>query len=287
MDILFNHTCREFHMHHIRDNHPGVSPFTMQIHDCHELLYFISGRGTYYIEGNAYTPHPGGVLLMRAGEAHSLRLDPQIPYERIVVEFDPILLQTIDPEGVLTEAYMNRPGGNQNLYEPGQIDARMVHSCLTSVSKQNRPLTDAEKNLMFYNCVPPVLFEIRKAFISRSPEPFKKEKDTPVVNRLIEYINIHLCEELTLDAIASHFFMNKMHLNKLFKSVTGSTIWEYIVMKRLIMARQFIKDGMTATAAAAASGWKDYSAFYRSYRSHFHTSPTSDRFSYTPIFHRL
>ncbi|MBO5783869.1 MAG: helix-turn-helix transcriptional regulator, partial [Clostridia bacterium] len=54
---------------------------------------------------------------------------------------------------------------------------------------------------------------------------------------------------------------------------TGSTVWEYVTIKRLIRAREIIGAGTSPTEAAGACGFNDYSAFYRASRRQFGHSP--------------
>lgn len=52
-----------------------------------------------------------------------------------------------------------------------------------------------------------------------------KEK---LVNRSIDYIMQHLGEELSLDTVASHFYISKYHFSRIFKEVTGESIYAFI-----------------------------------------------------------
>ena len=102
------------------------------------------------------------------------------------------------------------------------------------------------------------------------------EEERSSIRAIIEYINKNLFSDMTLDSICSKFFINKSHINRLFKEVTGSTVWEYVILKRLVAAKQLIKDGVKASAAAEMTGFRDYSNFYRAYKAHFGISPKSD-----------
>ena len=63
---------------------------------------------------------------------------------------------------------------------------------------------------------------------------------------------------------------------RLFKEETGWTIGNYIHKKRLLLARDQIRDGLPATEACFNSGFRDYSTFSRAYKKEFHTSPSGD-----------
>ena len=59
-----------------------------------------------------------------------------------------------------------------------------------------------------------------------------------------------------------------------FTKATNMNAWEYIVLKRLVLARSLINDGTTPIDAAKACGFKDYSTFYRAYTSKYGNPPS-------------
>ena len=60
-----------------------------------------------------------------------------------------------------------------------------------------------------------------------------------------------------------------------FKKETGCTIGSYITTKRLLLARDMIRDGSSVSAACDACGFGSYSSFIRAYRKQFHSTPTN------------
>ena len=91
--------------------------------------------------------------------------------------------------------------------------------------------------------------------------------------KLIQYINRNLTTILTLDEICEHFHISKTHLNRKFKAMTGTTVWEYIVTKRLIIAKDMLMEGYRPNIVSEKCGWLEYSSFYRAYKEHFGVSP--------------
>ncbi|MGI6270178.1 MAG: AraC family transcriptional regulator [Candidatus Howiella sp.] len=286
MALFFRHITDSYYVHHKRDTHPNVQDFPLGVHDAHEFCYFIAGSGKFFVESNTYDLYPGCVILIRSGEVHRIQVNPSLPYERIAIEFSPGMLDGIDPEHLLTEAYTNRPAGQENLYTPDMLNQDLVHSCMFMLSTQFQMAPNSCKPLIMRACLSPVLLEIHRAYLARkNSHTFQKEKTGTLVSQLIDYMNTHLCEDYTLDSLAEMFFTSKTHLNNQFKQATGFTIWKYTITKRLAMARQYIRDGMPAGEAALSSGWKDYSSFYRSYKAQFGVAPITDLSNKTIIFY--
>lgn len=70
------------------------------------------------------------------------------------------------------------------------------------------------------------------------------EQEGPLVRRLLSYLNLHLTEDLSLDGLAERFYISKHHLNKIFKRSTSTTVMDYVIHKRVAMARQLIREGL-------------------------------------------
>lgn len=58
------------------------------------------------------------------------------------------------------------------------------------------------------------------------------------IQQVIDYLEAHLLEELTLKEIAEQFYINSTTLNMMFRLTTGFTIMEYVKNRRLTLAGQ-------------------------------------------------
>ena len=121
-----------------------------------------------------------------------------------------------------------------------------------------------------------ILFEIYKAYNSRKDRLSDIAESPDVAKQLIEYVNKNLYEPLSLNSLSERFFLSQSQLNRLFRRATGTSIWEYITIKRLITARNRIRVGEHAGKVCISCGFKDYSSFYRMYKARFGVSPKQD-----------
>ena len=138
--------------------------------------------------------------------------------------------------------------------------------------------TDEEFGMQLTATLPVILSElytIRKSTTDKEVLP-RREGDL-VLTEVIDYINQNLTAIGSLSELQQRFFFSKSTLNRMFLESTGSTVWEYVIIKRLHAARRMLIDGKSAAAAASACGFGDYSAFYRQYRRVFGESPCRER----------
>ena len=103
---------------------------------------------------------------------------------------------------------------------------------------------------------------------------------TPAQENIINYLNEHFNEPITLDSLAERFFLSKNHLNRSFRKATGTTVRDYLIGKRVTYVQQLLINGIPATQAASLAGFGDYTSFYHAYVKRFGHSPSQDRSPY-------
>ncbi len=98
---------------------------------------------------------------------------------------------------------------------------------------------------------------------------------SPMVRSVSVYIEENIREELTLDILAEHVHMSKYYFLRRFKEETGMTVHEYINNKRLLKARELLKENRPLQEVWQESGFNDYTTFLRNFKKVFGVSPSS------------
>ena len=270
---MFSYNDANINFHHSFDTYPtenNISDSTIHAHKKHEIFYFLQGKASYLVEGHIYKLFPGSIMIMRSGELHKVEIKADAPYERMVLHFDEAIIDFIDPEHKLLEPFYSRPLGVGNLFLPNGIRTSHIYECMKSID--SAPENNEMRKLAISANLFSILYEIKMAYLERDNELLNKKAVSPA-GEIIEFINANLGAELSLELLSSKFFISKNHLNRVFKTSTGVTVWEYIKLKRLMLARSHILEGASASAACENSGFKDYSAFFRAYKKQFGVSP--------------
>lgn len=261
MDFLIEtrHTCTET---------PIQGDFPMHIHnDSHEIYCFLSGDAGYSVEGNRYQLAHGDLMLMRKGEVHHLMLNSDVRYERMVVNFDLSSPSELDPDGRLLAAFNDRSLGKYNHYPASLFPD---NQWLYYIQKMEGCPTPQQKLCYLL----PLLNDLADCFETVKNSGAHVEKDRAAA--VIKYINRHLSDDLSLISLAERFYLSKTHLNRIFKQSTGTTVWDYIIVKRLFLARKLINAGESPSKVYSQCGFQDYTTFYRAYKQHFGVCPKCD-----------
>lgn len=268
MPHLFSYRDNDLYSHHTVDLQPDPEDFTMHAHDWMEIYYFISGSGTYLVEGNQYPIHPHDILILRPAETHKLSIDPSEPYERIAIHFSPSLLEPLDPEQRLLKPFLERPLGQQNYYPAENDPSGHLRTAFSDFNFEHVP--DIRLNLLAR------LLLFLTALCGEFEQSTHPVPAQGLQSMVVAYVNEHLFEPISLQSVADHFYRSRSQISRIFQQATGSPLWEYVTIKRLLAARAMIQRGEPAGEACLACGFSDYSSFYRAYRARFQHSPRED-----------
>lgn len=261
---------------HSTDATPVQEHFFLHAHRTYELYYFISGDCYYTVEGTDYSLTPGCFLLMRSGEAHTLHIRSSATYERITVNFAPSVIPLLGKE--IGELFCDRPLGKRNLYIPSEDNSEFLKYCMSKISKEAESPNCEGRIIANLMPILTELYNIKKA-LSDGTAHFNppSQGSSETVSQIIEYINANLVTIKGLDELEKEFFFSKSYLNRIFKESTGSSVWDYIVLKRLLLSRSLLQNGKQANIVASECGFCDYSSFYRQFKQRFGISPLAAR----------
>lgn len=99
------------------------------------------------------------------------------------------------------------------------------------------------------------------------------------VNRVMDYVQAHLADDLTLDKLAAVAAFSPFHFHRVFAAITGETLSDFIRRVRLeraagglVMLRQ-----TSVLEIALRCGFSSAATFARSFKSHFGMSATDWR----------
>lgn len=251
-----------------------TTSYDIHYHSVYEIYYFLEGDADYLVEGKEYHLTPNSLLLLSPHTFHGVRVNSEADYVRCALHFDANVLSPERRQFLLASF----PGNEKNspkevFYEhTEEFDLFPLFKQLIQSQKQPDPFS-----INYY----PIYLESLLAQISimcRSLSPTIAISNVPSsITEIIHYLNEHLEEPITLDFLSKRFFISKYYMNRAFKKATGTTVMDYLIYKRVVMAKQLIYNGYTASDAARESGFGDYSSFYRSYRKIMGCSPKNQK----------
>ena len=263
----------KFEIFHYRDaKFEGVP---VHQHDFYEVYYFIGGNVEYSVEGRTYDLQSGDLLLINPLELHQPRIAPdQQDYERIVLWINKNYLSELCYNKTsLTRCFDNTIPDHSNLLSPSKMQQTYISAMLDEIineKNENGYAVEIATEAMILR----FLVELNRLTINSKSEKEKEESSSTIIPDVLDYINSHFCEKLTLTSIADEFFVSKYYLSHVFNNVVGTSVHRYIMLKRLIHAKQMLLSGIKSTTAATNCGFNDYAGFYRAFTAEYGVTPT-------------
>ncbi|MFZ5967322.1 MAG: helix-turn-helix domain-containing protein [Bacillota bacterium] len=96
-----------------------------------------------------------------------------------------------------------------------------------------------------------------------------------LINETIDYIEDNIHEKISLEDIAAHFCVSKFHFNRMFKTVSGMTLKQYTLGRKLTQAlRCLTETSISVIDAAYDFGFESPEVFSRAFKKQFGVPPS-------------
>lgn len=262
-----------YRLFHLTDHE--VKTYECHYHDFFKIILFLSGDVDYFIEGITYRLEPSDIVLVGAGEVHRPLIRSTAPYERIILYVSPEFLTSCSgKDDSLDCCFQKQPEKAEHL-PVLRTSSPSAHRLFKLCEKLENSLFDQKYAADLYNrcLLIQFLIELNRCFLTESSRYIETESSNQKITEILHYINEHLSDDLSIEALSKQFFISRRYLMHLFKEETGCSIGKYVNAKRLFSARDKIRHGMSLTDACFSSGFQHYSTFTRSYYRMFQTTP--------------
>ncbi len=243
-------------------------------HDFYEVYFFISGNVEYSVEGNSYHLKSGDILLINPLELHQPRIGPdQSDYERIVLWIDKNYIHSLCTNEIsLTRCFDNTNPNHSNLLRLSFSQQKYIMGKLNELIDEENSKNYASE-LVSQALLVRILVELNRLTLNKNLNTETQSDTSPLISSVLDFINIHYCEKLTLQKISEEFYVSKYYLSHSFNSVVGTSLHRYITLKRLINAKQMLESGIKPSTVAVNCGFNDYAGFYRAFTAEYGITP--------------
>ena len=263
-----------FKIFHIKDKKD--IKFEYHHHDFSKIVILIDGDLTYYIEGKSYILKPWDILFINKNEIHKPVVNVDKYYERIVIWLNPdFIAKYAQGNNNLLKCFEVAMKNNYNLLRLNMKSIENIKNLIQDIQScdnSNEFGSEILKESLFIQ----LMVLMNRLFLNsdknRDIEDIQYDK---TIEEVLSYINSNLENDLSIDTIASKFFISKYYLMRKFKNQIGSSIHSYVIQKRLILAKSLISDGLSMSTVCSKCGFNDYSSFVRAFKKAYGVSPSN------------
>lgn len=204
-------------------------------------------------------------------------------------------IQRLRPDIVITDIRMPRLSGLEMIARLSEMNIKPAFILLTGHSEFEYIKEAMKYNAVSY-CLKPIDVEEVEAALSKAIEYCRQkeliksinpvDKDEGVVEvscnetlqNVCQYIKNHFTEDLSLQFLADHFFLNFSYLSSLFSKELGVNYSTYISNLRLELACSLLENtNLPVSEVASRSGFANYYYFARIFKKKLEATPSEYR----------
>lgn len=266
---------RDFEIYYYSNQ--DLTSVSSHAHDYYEFYIFLEGHMTLYIQNTSYRLQNGDMVLVPPHTPHRAVIhDAQVPYRRFVfwisTDYCNQLIQLSSDYGylmqhvLLTKKYVHH-------YDPVAFQA-LQSKALRLIEELQTSRFGKQAKLAI--CVSDLVLHLNRS-VYEMEHPAAGQIPKSLYQNLLDYIETHLTEPLSLDQLAGNFYVSKYYISHLFKENLGLSVHQYILKKRLSMCRDALLTNTTISDIYLLYGFKDYSSFFRAFKKAYGLSPKEYR----------
>lgn len=239
-------------------------------HDYHEIYFFADGNVKYYVENESYELKKGDLLIIPPGKMHRPVIEENVPYERYVLWiYNSYLTKNCGINGFIQS--INALADAKNTHLVSFADGGYEQLCtLLDKTLDNFNSCDDLSGYVAESCIMLILDSIKKAFYEVE---YAVYDEGDIIRQVIAYLNKNYIVSPTLDELSAEFFISKYYLSHRFKEYTKTSVHNYIITKKINLAKELLKGGTSPQKVSEQCGFSTYSNFYKAFVERTGVSP--------------
>ncbi len=236
-------------------------------HEYFELYYLEYGKRFHVVDDRIYSISSGEFILFPPYAMHHSYGENDVPFKRLLVYFT--------PDTILIPEVLEAISTTAGVYRADLKSSQSVHLLLMEILKEQEQKAGFSQEAM-QMLLNQLLIKITR-WEGASTEPENQSR----ITNILHFLHQNYAENITLENLASLFYISPYYLCREFKRYTNSTIIQYINNLRIIQAqRLFMETDKNITDISREVGFSNVTHFNRVYKSIVGMPPSKSRKRY-------
>ena len=238
-------------------------------HDFFEISIILQGESLYLIDGEWKTVRSGDVLMFNPGVDHAEKQ----------------LINTYSHQLHIGIKNFKLYGLEENHFPNSSSLLSIQDNQLKVFDKAWQLIEEFNQQQTNFHFIGRALVMEMMILLLRSLEKEEQFQDAAhtnqsdrmnqVVQLITTYMENNYAKEISIEQLATLYYVSPTYLSKIFKDLTGVSPINYLIQIRLKNAHQMLeKQDLTVKEVAKAVGYEDAYHFSKSFKKHFGISPS-------------
>lgn len=228
----------------------------------HVFEYVLSGKGYIEVDGVVHPVNPGDFYMISTYSRLDYYSDFDNPYQKIYLNCRGTLTRSLCQAYDMDYPYFIYP------FPQAEEHIRHIHHvlCDPTLDLETR---DATCGMIVHQMLEDL--KIERQLAGRSPHD-------NLAYRIRSFLDLNICEKITLDDLVQNFFISKTRLITLFRENFGVSPYQYLVSQRIDMACSLLRNStLSITEITKMLQFADAHYFSSFFKSKIGMSPTDYR----------
>jgi AraC-like DNA-binding protein/quercetin dioxygenase-like cupin family protein len=267
----------------------AAHPIVPNYHDFYEISCIFRGDAVFHAADHDVNVRAGSIVFIRAGTMHALEADPRKPLLSASIYFLPeLILHTgSNPyENGYLLPFMSSDGGHPPILHQKDLGIFLWNIVLDMYQE----LDDAKDfhQLALKNRLCEILLASLRTMkrLDMIPKEQAPQNRIERLSGVLDHIQHHYSEPLTLQRLAELAFMNPSYFCRYFKQVIGLSPISYLLRYRIDKAKELLlNSSLSITEVSSGAGFNSQSYFNRIFQRFTRMNPRHFRQQYAESVH--
>ncbi len=246
-------------------------------HDFYEIYLHLHGGQYFGLDNSLFLLKPNQLFILPPFSMHGLSSANTLrQYERAYLNLSPELMKTLGCEQIDLDQFFR--GYTSQGMHTFQLSARDAAQFVEWIRQLENTPSSGDPLERFGHCA--VLINLLN-LVCRGIRQAKAITGSVISNSIIQkvltYINSHYTQPLKMDQLAKQFGISVSYLSHEFTRFTNRSVYDYILYRRVMLARQMMQTDASLNAIAYQCGFNDYSNFLRMFTKLVGMAPSQYR----------
>lgn len=251
----------------------------LHFHEHIEIMLILSDGGRIFLDKDMYPLNRNTLIILKPNTLHRTTiLDNDTMFQRYVFHIFPGMVEQLSTSHTnFLNIIMKESTPCIQLTDEQTAELARQFELLRIPSVVDSFGYDIKQSVILLN----ILLQVCSAVHHSTEDDIIAQEDTTSISSpdydkiqpILEYIQAHYTEPITLDELAEHFHISKHYLCHSFKKGTGFSVMEYIIQARIIESQKLLRAGRSVQEACEGSGFRSYAHYIRTFSNTTGISP--------------